>query len=62
MRGLPSQLPFLKNDKQEIMIDKEVIFGQPGIRGFSCEMLFLPKEIYGGLNNEPGGRSGFFIR
>jgi len=30
MRGLPSQFPFSKNDKREIMIDKEVISGKPG--------------------------------
>jgi hypothetical protein len=30
VRGLPSQFPFLKNDKWEIMIDKEVISGKPG--------------------------------
>jgi hypothetical protein len=30
MRGLPSQFPFLKNDKREIMIDKVVISGKPG--------------------------------
>jgi len=62
VRGLPSQLPFIKNYKREIMIDKEVISGQPGIRGLPCEMLFLPKEISEGLNKEPRGRSGFFIK
>jgi len=34
LRGLPSQLPFLKNYKWEIKIGREVIFGKPGRRWF----------------------------
>jgi len=45
LRGLPSQLPFLKNYKREIRIDKEVIFGKPGrrggLRGLPSQLPFL---------------------